>query len=156
VADTGLHSHEVNFCNLIGSDLLFQNATASCLENFPWFVAADSRSSTFATNILLQPPRTRHCHDCDKCVLQFDHHCIWLGTCIGKKNHCRFWWVVSFPICSVHLRISCGVLCLCIHYHNFCRNTASKLICLIRPLMIILRTLLLSTDISQKLNSSLQ
>ncbi|KAG2660449.1 hypothetical protein PVAP13_1KG027900 [Panicum virgatum] len=43
---------------------------------------------------VVQPPRTRHCHDCDKCVLQFDHHCIWLGTCIGKKNHCRFWWYI--------------------------------------------------------------
>lgn len=40
-----------------------------------------------------QPPRTKHCHDCDKCVLQFDHHCVWLGTCIGQGNHCRFWWV---------------------------------------------------------------
>ena len=43
---------------------------------------------------IIQPPRTRHCHDCDKCVLQFDHHCVWLGTCIGKKNHCRFWWYI--------------------------------------------------------------
>jgi len=48
----------------------------------------------FCYQHLLQPPRTRHCHDCDKCVLQFDHHCIWLGTCIGKKNHCRFWWYI--------------------------------------------------------------
>ncbi|KAJ8771032.1 hypothetical protein K2173_023357 [Erythroxylum novogranatense] len=41
-----------------------------------------------------QPPRTKHCHDCDKCVLQFDHHCVWLGTCVGLKNHCRFWWYI--------------------------------------------------------------
>ncbi|GAA0144485.1 protein modifying enzyme [Lithospermum erythrorhizon] len=41
---------------------------------------------------IVQPPRSKHCHDCDKCVLQFDHHCIWLGTCIGQGNHCRFWW----------------------------------------------------------------
>ncbi|KAL4364279.1 hypothetical protein GQ457_04G022060 [Hibiscus cannabinus] len=41
-----------------------------------------------------QPPRTKHCHDCDKCVLQFDHHCVWLGTCIGQGNHCRFWWYI--------------------------------------------------------------
>ncbi|KAK9034882.1 hypothetical protein V6N11_076937 [Hibiscus sabdariffa] len=41
-----------------------------------------------------QPPRTKHCHDCDKCVLQFDHHCVWLGICIGQGNHCRFWWYI--------------------------------------------------------------
>ncbi|KAK8669694.1 hypothetical protein V6N13_107118 [Hibiscus sabdariffa] len=41
-----------------------------------------------------QPPRTKHCHDCDKCILQFDHHCVWLGTCIGQGNHCSFWWYI--------------------------------------------------------------
>eukprot|EP00262_Sarcandra_glabra_P004588 TRINITY_DN15708_c0_g1_i1.p1 TRINITY_DN15708_c0_g1~~TRINITY_DN15708_c0_g1_i1.p1 ORF type:complete len:312 (+),score=17.08 TRINITY_DN15708_c0_g1_i1:54-989(+) len=43
---------------------------------------------------IAQPPRSKHCHDCDKCVLQFDHHCVWLGTCIGQGNHCRFWWYI--------------------------------------------------------------
>ncbi|XP_076955282.1 protein S-acyltransferase 10-like [Bidens hawaiensis] len=43
---------------------------------------------------VVQPPRAKHCHDCDKCVLQFDHHCVWLGTCIGQANHCRFWWYI--------------------------------------------------------------
>ncbi|WOK94651.1 protein S-acyltransferase 10-like [Canna indica] len=53
-----------------------------------------SRSWTCGYCHIIQPPRSKHCHDCDKCVLQFDHHCAWLGTCIGKGNHCRFWWYV--------------------------------------------------------------
>eukprot|EP00250_Pteridium_aquilinum_P034720 c8000_g1_i1 orf=21-854(-) len=45
-----------------------------------------------ATCQVHQPPRSKHCHECHKCVLQFDHHCSWLGTCVGYGNHCRFWW----------------------------------------------------------------
>ncbi|KAJ6839130.1 protein S-acyltransferase 10 [Iris pallida] len=52
------------------------------------------RSWTCTSCNIVQPPRSKHCHDCDKCVLQFDHHCVWLGTCIGKGNHCRFWWYI--------------------------------------------------------------
>lgn len=52
------------------------------------------RSFTCSYCNVEQPPRAKHCHDCDKCVLQFDHHCVWLGTCIGQGNHCRFWWYI--------------------------------------------------------------
>ena len=34
--------------------------------------------------------RTKHCVICDKCVDDFDHHCFWVGNCIGKKNFSLF------------------------------------------------------------------
>jgi predicted amidophosphoribosyltransferase len=33
-----------------------------------------------------QPPDGAHCPDCNVCVAGFDHHCAWMGTCIGKGN----------------------------------------------------------------------
>eukprot|EP00249_Psilotum_nudum_P007496 c20604_g1_i2 orf=278-1066(+) len=54
--------------------------------------SAMGRQSICSTCNVWQPPRSKHCFDCDTCVLQFDHHCVWLGTCVGHCNHCRFWW----------------------------------------------------------------
>jgi len=45
---------------------------------------------------LEQPLRTKHCEDCQKCIAQYDHHCPWVGTCIGEKNHLQFWWFLVF------------------------------------------------------------
>lgn len=39
---------------------------------------------------ILKPPRTSHCGICGLCVERFDHHCPWIGTCIGKNNYKLF------------------------------------------------------------------
>jgi len=44
---------------------------------------------------IFRPLRTSHCHDCNNCVMGFDHHCVWLGTCIGKLNYSIFFQFIT-------------------------------------------------------------
>lgn len=48
---------------------------------------------------------TKHCNICGKCVVLFDHHCLFLNTCVGGINYKNFFILVSLVMAVTTFQI---------------------------------------------------
>lgn len=56
------------------------------------------------------PPRGGHCAVCEVCIVRWDHHCVWLGVCVGGRNYAVFFVFVLACAAASAVAVVAGVL----------------------------------------------
>ena len=72
---------------------------------------------------IFRGPGVSHCKKCDNCVENFDHHCPWLGNCIGKNNY--FYFFIFLIFCNIFI-ISNLFSCIALIIMNWKNDSNSK------------------------------
>ena len=59
---------------------------------------------------IMRPPKASHCRECDFCVKGFDHHCFFVGNCIGIRNWGNFINFLFFTSIQIIYRMSVSIV----------------------------------------------
>jgi len=67
---------------------------------------------------IMRPPMSSHCSDCDNCVKEFDHHCLFVGNCVGQRNIKYFMLFLFYVTCFAMYSFGCSIAVLIDIIHN--------------------------------------
>lgn len=70
--------------------------------------------------------RSKHCLICQKCIEEFDHHCFWVGNCIGKNNYTLFFIFLVYVLINALFNVGIIIFFIILEIRN--TNEVKKII----------------------------
>ncbi|XP_020600080.1 probable protein S-acyltransferase 15 [Phalaenopsis equestris] len=91
-----------------------------------------------------KPPRAHHCRVCRRCVLKMDHHCSWIGNCVGYANYKSFIGCIFYgSAASIYSTVI--FFCDTLHKKHGFRSMVWKLFNVLSGLALVLLSITISS-----------
>eukprot|EP01080_Neovahlkampfia_damariscottae_P009036 gene9036-1134_t len=87
------------------NDLIFENLDPNSFPDIP-SVESYRKSKKTEENVsstIKIPMRSKYCKRCENYISKFDHHCFWIGRCVGEKNHYQFMRFLLFQVILISI-----------------------------------------------------
>ena len=75
----------------------------------------DEQYCTICQTYIKKNSNTFHCNFCNVCIEGFDHHCVWIGKCVGNKNKIWFYAMIG-SVAVIYVFIIIAFIYFYIHY----------------------------------------
>jgi len=98
--------------------VVIEVADPASIETDPTYTPEDKDPELCRYCYTPQRARTKHCGLCNKCVHDFDHHCLYLNTCVGGRNYPLFVSLVTLSVVLVSYQCL-GLIYLLWHEKKF-------------------------------------
>ncbi|NXK91943.1 ZDHC4 palmitoyltransferase, partial [Formicarius rufipectus] len=108
-------------CSRANPGIITKSNHASLVKVYAYDGVMFQRGIVCPTCSLEKPARSKHCSVCGTCVHRFDHHCVWLNSCVGALS-ARWFLLYLLSLSASAAALALLTTALLLHLHHGARG----------------------------------